>query len=92
MRELLTPQSLPQISRHAQNAGWKKISLQRCAKMLRRPTAHGSIHGQRWTIHPVSPAQNTRHEAAEQQPWLAIMLQFRQMSSTERINREANDE
>jgi hypothetical protein len=69
----------------------QKISLQGRPEVLRGPASHRPIDHQRRPIHSVSSAEHPGTEAAEQEPYSAVALQFQPCAADQGIDREGND-
>src|ERR1039458_4856489 len=79
------------ISRHANYAGGKKVSLQGRAKMLGRPAAHRTVNRQRRPVHPISTSQHAGKKSEDEKPQPAIAVQLRRLAADQRIRRERHD-
>ena len=91
VKELMIPQALPEVTDKSDEAGGEKLSLQCGPKVLRGPAAEGSVDGERRAVHAVSAAEDAGEETAREQPGCAVVAQFGQVGSTEKINGEADD-
>jgi len=87
-----SPEAGEIVAAHADEAGGKKITLQRGAEVLCGPAAHGSVDDQRRPIHAVGAAENTRTKSAEEKPSAVIALEFRRGATEERVDAKGEDD
>lgn len=70
----------------------QKVGLQGGAKLLGRPSAHGTVDHQRWAVHPVGSAEDAGGKPTGQHPCSAVAPEFEPATAGERIRRKRNDD
>ncbi len=86
------PEAERSIADEADQAGGQKISLQRGAKVLRRPAAQRAVNGQRRAVHAVSAAEDSGTEAGDSEPCGMIFFEVEFGLEQQRVERKERDD
>src|SRR6185437_1331176 len=75
-RHLRPPQPDHGVADQSRDARRQKISLQRGAELLRRPSAKRAIDRERWLFHAARATEHARAEPGAEQPRAMVLLQM----------------